>query len=73
MITSILAGVLAGLGIEAVGLVGSAAAAGGSSLALRLLRVAPAVIRLAKAVRSADAAPELHQDAERVIQELEAK
>lgn len=73
MITSILTGLVAGLGIEAVGLFGTAAAAGGSSVAFRLLRLAPAVIRMAKAVRSADADDELRRDAETIISELESK
>lgn len=70
MITSIVAGLLAGLGIEAVGLVGGVAAAGGTSVALRLLKVAPSVIRIAKAVKGSSASAELQSDAETVLSEL---
>lgn len=67
MITSIITGIVAGLGIETVGLWGSA------SVASRFLRLAPTVLRLAKAVRSAQATTDLHSDADTVIRELEGR
>lgn len=72
---SIITGLVAGVGIEALGLIGGGSlAAAGSPKLLQLLRLAPTILKLAKAVRELH--PDHHQiaaDAEVVIAELESK
>ncbi|MBV07669.1 hypothetical protein [Rubinisphaera sp.] len=68
MITSILTGLVAGLGIEAVGAFG---ATKGSMTIVRLLRMAPTIFKLAKAVRESTQHEELHKQADHVMKELQ--
>lgn len=67
---SIITGIVAGLGIEGIGLLGIG---GGSSVLVKMIRLAPSIIRIAKAVRSNPDHSRLHKQAEEIIKELEAK
>ncbi len=68
---SIITGIVAGLGIEGIGLLGASGAS--SSIIIKLIRLAPSIIRIAKAVRSNPDHSRLHKQADEIIKELEVK